>query len=218
MSLEELHFEYIRQKPASYNDDYLVLSNYEFWRLTRKQRNNYFHGRMEAMGEDVNVTRVYTPTKGFKDFDDWANSLSCWTGSGHMRFYPRANFLDQPRPVPLYIGSATWAWPEYISWEDKFTHYNKELPYHSDKEGDFYFDLNRVHFLTNWSGDSIRIQMQTFSPYFKNYEVNLNNKGWEKSEDVFSFKPLKGSNNAAMRVRTVNPWPGMISTLSFILL
>jgi len=124
--------------------------------------------------------------------------------AGFMRMMPRNDYFSNPYPRPLTQGSSNWPWNGYLNWYDEATPRKLQYSLHTDREIDFYPTLNRVEFsaVYNEKEGEIAINMITFAPNFDGYEINIDDTGWQSSDESFIWQ-LKPSalNTLQMRVR-----------------
>ena len=121
-----------------------------------------------------------------------------------MRMMPRNDYFSNPYPRPLSQGCSNWPWNGYLNWYDEATPRKLQYSLHTDREIDFYPTLNRVEFsaVYNEKEGEIEIDMITFAPNFDGYEINIDDTGWQSSDESFIWQ-LKPSalNTLQMRVR-----------------
>jgi hypothetical protein len=193
-----------------------ILSEYEFFTIPKSKQSAYFRKRVYAnKAKGIPIKQRVTKTPGFHTNEKWAESNSAFITAGHLRFYQRSNFLQEPFPAPTNNGSSTWAWSGFYEYKDEFTNNDDYILYHSDKKADFYFDLNCVDFYCMTAQNGLNIRMATAAPYLDCYEVSINGSAFEKKSPDFSIKPKKGNNVIKMRVKTLPGFKTAESILEF---
>jgi hypothetical protein len=139
--------------------------------------------------------------------------------AGFVRIIPRTNFLSQPTPRPLANGRTYWPWSGFLCWYDAATPRKLQYALHTDREADLYPTLNRVGF-TATHGDVegvVEIQMNTQTPNFETYEINIDGGGWSDSTAHVPWALRPGAlNTIEMRVRNTLGVRGKPSRLQIL--
>jgi hypothetical protein len=213
MSLPELHRELLDAFFIKENKK--ILSYYEWQAMGAKS--DYFrkwvYDNKKSIVRLVNKT---TETEGFQLYNNWCGGNSAFITAGHLRYYKRSNFLEQPFPAPTNNGSSIWAWNGFFEYIDTYTNGDEYISYYTDKKKDVEFDLNGVDFYASIIGDSIQIQMETTAPYFQGYEIMQHpESAYKKCGNIIMVSVKKGKNEIKMRVLTRSGFTAQSSTLSF---
>ena len=121
-----------------------------------------------------------------------------------MRIIPRNNWYEKPFPRPLSHGSYWWPWDSYINWYDERTPPKRQYTYHTDRPRDMWPDLNLVHVdaTSSFGTDRLFVRFETYTPNFGHFEVNVDDTGWKKVGERWTWLLQSGRNE--LRVRTVN--------------
>ena len=128
-----------------------------------------------------------------------------FTHAAFMRIMPRNNYYEKPYPRPLSHGSSWWPWDGYINWYDEKTPPKRQYSWHTDRPQDMWPDLNKVHIdaTQGFGNDRLFLRFETYTPNFSYFEVNHNDRGWEKVEtDHWTWFLAAGRNT--LEVRAVN--------------
>jgi len=131
-------------------------------------------------------------------------SLGGFASGSFARMVPRNNWYEKPYPRPLSHGSSVWPWNGYINWYDEKTPRRRQYTWYTDRPRDMWPDLNRVHIHTSYgeSNDRLFLDFETYCPNFCHFEVDVNNSGWKKTGEHWTWFLSSGRNN--LRVRTVS--------------
>jgi hypothetical protein len=91
--------------------------------------------------------------------------------------------------------------------------HKRKLPAHPGI--DPYFPINQAALMLSVEGDSLRLEAQTLTPNFKQFEFSLNDSNWQPTAHSFAVKPRLGPNK--LQVRTVNQFdvPGAATLIEF---
>jgi hypothetical protein len=120
---------------------------------------------------------------------------------GYLRYMPRANFLEQPRPIPVNHGRTHWGWTGYYSWYDDQTPRAGEHAIFTNRASDFYWNLNQIDFrATVLRSGFLQVSMVTNSPDFKHFEVKVNGAVRTLKAPSFDVQLGRGLNRLEMRV------------------
>jgi len=128
-----------------------------------------------------------------------------FTHAAFMRIMPRNNYYERPYPRPLTHGSSWWPWDGYVNWYDERTPPKRQYSRHTDRPRDLWPDLNRVHIdaTQGFGNDRLFLRFETYTPNFDCFEVNVNDRGWERVEtDHWTW--FLGAGRNTLRVRAVN--------------
>jgi len=122
-----------------------------------------------------------------------------------MRMVPRNNWYEKPYPRPLSHGSGTnWPWDGYINWYDERTPPKRNYSWHTDRPRDMWPDLNKVHIdaTSGFGNDRLFLRFETYTPNFSHYEADVDDTGWKKLGERWTWLLQSGKNT--LRVRAVN--------------
>ena len=131
--------------------------------------------------------------------------LTGFINTAFMRMVPRNNWYAQPYPRPLSHGSGTnWPWDGYVNWYDDRTPPHRNYSWHTDRPRDMWPDLNKTHIdaTTGFGNDRLYLRFETYTPNFCHFEVNVDDTGWKKVPDRWTWLLQSGRNS--LRVRAVN--------------
>ena len=116
---------------------------------------------------------------------------------GYLRYMPRANFLTQPRPIPINHGRTHWGWTGYYSWHDDQTPCAAEHAIFTNRVSDLYWNLNQIDFRAIVVKTGVlQVNMATNSPDFKDYEVIVNGAARKLTASSFDVQSGSGSEPA----------------------
>ncbi|MEO5997337.1 MAG: hypothetical protein ABIN89_11375, partial [Chitinophagaceae bacterium] len=124
--------------------------------------------------------------------------------AGFIRFVPRSDFLSRATPRPLTQGGINWPWNGYINWYDSATPRRLEYALQTDRLADLYPTLNRVEYTATYGSTKgqIDIRMITATPNFETFEINIDDRGWQSSNDKYTWRLRPAAlNNLKMRTR-----------------
>jgi len=134
-------------------------------------------------------------------------SLTGFIPATFMRMVPRNNWYEKPYPRPLSHGM--WAytpypWNGYINWYDKSTHPRRNHSWHTDRPQDMWPDLNKAHIdvTQGFGNDRLFLRFETYTPNFSHFEINVDDTGWKKAGERWTWLLQSGRNT--LRVRAVN--------------
>jgi len=130
--------------------------------------------------------------------------LSGFINAAFMRIIPRNNWYEKPYPRPLSHGSSWWPWDGYVNWYDDRTPPKRQYSYHTDRPRDMWPDLNLVHVdvTSTFGNDRLFLRFETYTPNFSHYEINVDDTGWKKVGERWTWLLQSGRNT--IRVRAVN--------------
>ena len=131
--------------------------------------------------------------------------LTGFINAAFMRMAPRNNWYEKPYPRPLSHGSGTnWPWNGYVNWYDERTPPHRNYSWHTDRPRDMWPDLNRVHvdMTSGFGNDRLFLRFETFTPNFSHFEVDVDDTGWNKAGERWTWLLQSGRNT--LRIRAVN--------------
>jgi hypothetical protein len=161
---------------------------------------------MNDLVRDRPVKKDAPPTS-FKRSSPGDTNPAVLTGflqSAFMFMAPRNNWYEKPFPRPLNSGRSSWPWDGYINWYDEKTPPLRQHSWQTDRPRDLWPDLNkvRVDATTAVGNDRLFLRFETFTPNFSHFEVNVDDTGWKKTEERYTWLLQPGVNG--IRVRAVN--------------
>jgi hypothetical protein len=120
------------------------------------------------------------------------------------RMVPRDNWFSKPFPKPLNHGMTQWPWNGYINFYDDRTPPKRQYSHFTDRPRDMWPDLNLVHIdaTTGYGNDCLYLRFETFTPNFSHFEVDVNDNGWVKASEHYTWLLQSGRNT--LRARAVN--------------
>ena len=132
------------------------------------------------------------------------NVLTGFINAAFMRVVPRNNWYEKPYPRPLSHGSSWWPWDGYVNWYDDRTPPKRQYSHHTDRARDLWPDLNLVHVdvTSAFGNDRLFLRFETYTPNFSHYEVNVDDTGWKKVGNRWTWLLQSGRNT--IRVRAVS--------------
>ena len=132
------------------------------------------------------------------------SQLTGFINAAFMRIIPRNNWYEKPWPRPLSHGSSWWPWDGYVNWYDDRTPPKRQYSYHTDRPRDMWPDLNLVHVdaASTFGNDRLFLRFETYTPNFSHFEVNVDDTGWKKVGERWTWLFQSGRNR--LRVRAVN--------------
>jgi len=131
--------------------------------------------------------------------------LTGFVNGAFMRMVPRNNWYEKPCPRPLSHGSGTnWPWNGYVNWYDSQTPPHRNYSWHTDRPQDMWPVLNRVHVdaVQGMGNDRVFLRFETYTPNFSHFEVDVDDTGWKRVGDRWTWLFQSGQNT--LRVRAVN--------------
>ncbi len=131
--------------------------------------------------------------------------LTGFVNSAFMRLIPRNNYYEKPYPMPVSHGSGTnWPWDGYVNWYDERTPPVRKNSWHTDRPQDMWPDLNKVKVdaVSGFGNDRLFLRFETYTPNFSHFEVDVDDTGWKKVSDRWTWLLQSGKNT--IRVRAVN--------------
>jgi len=148
---------------------------------------------------------VPSPVKRGSLTDHDYKKLTGFVNPAFMRLVPRNNWYEKPYPRPLSHGSGTnWPWDGYVNWYDERTPPVRKNSWFTDRPRDMWPDLNRVRIdaVSGFGNDRLFLRFETYTPNFCHYEVNVDDTGWKRVTDRWTWLLQSGRNE--IRVRAVN--------------
>ena len=133
-----------------------------------------------------------------------SSQLTGFINAAFMRVVPRNNWYEKPYPRPLSHGSSSWPWDSYVNWYDGRTPPKRQYSFHTDRPRDMWPDLNKVHvdMTSTFGNDRLFLRFETYTPNFSHFEVNVDDTGWKKIGERWTWLFQSGRNT--LRVRAVN--------------
>ena len=137
------------------------------------------------------------------DHFGWA-PLSGFCNAAFLRMVPRNDWYENPTPRPLNHGTSWWPWTGYVNWYDDRTPPKRQYAWHTDRPRDMWPDLNKVHVdaVSGFGNDRLFLRFETYTPNFSHYEVDVDDTGWKKVGDRWTWLLQSGRNT--IRARAVN--------------
>ena len=129
------------------------------------------------------------------------NVLTGFINAAFMRIVPRNNWYEKPYPRPLSHGSSWWPWDGYVNWYDDRTPPKRQYTYHTDRPRDMWPDLNLTHvdMASTFGNDRLFLRFETYTPNFSHYEVNVDDTGWKKVGERWTWLFQSGLNRLEVR-------------------
>jgi len=126
---------------------------------------------------------------------------SGFCNAAFMRMVPRNNWYEKPYPRPLAHGSSWWPWDGYINWYDDRTPPKRQYSWHTDRPRDMWPDLNLVHVdaTSAFGNDRLFLRFETYTPNFSHFEVNVDDTGWKKVGERWTWLLQSGRNRLCVR-------------------
>lgn len=127
--------------------------------------------------------------------------LTGFINAAFMRIVPRNNWYEKPYPRPLSHGSSWWPWDGYMNWYDDRTPPKRQYSSHTDRMRDMWPDLNLTHvdFSSTFGNDRLFLRFETYTPNFSHFEVNVDDTGWKKVGDRWTWLLRSGLNRLSVR-------------------
>ena len=143
--------------------------------------------------KNTTLERIGTPT-GF-------------CNAGFLRMIPRNNWFEKPYPRPLTHGNGNYCpypWGGYIDWYDSRTPPKRNHSWYTDRSRDMWPDLNKVHvdMTQGFGNDRLFLRFETYTPNFSHFEVDVDDTGWKKVGERWTWLLESGRNT--LRVRAVS--------------
>ena len=141
----------------------------------------------------------HVPDFHYSSFDH----LSGFINAGFIRVVPRNNWYGKPYPKPLTHNSFS-PWDGYVNWYDDQSPPQRHYSRHTDRERDIWPDLNMVHVdaTQGFGNDRLFLRFETYTPNFSHFEVDVDDTGWKKVGDRWTWLMQSGRNE--LQVRAVN--------------
>ncbi|MCD6307588.1 MAG: transglutaminase domain-containing protein [Candidatus Latescibacteria bacterium] len=192
-----------------YNYDAETLIPLNLLELHRRYLDYYFPNRpIDWMKDLINWVKLRDgdppPVKRGSLTHHQKSVLTGFINAAFMRIIPRNNWYGKPWPRPLSHGIAWWPWDGYVNWYDGRTPPKRQYSFHTDRPRDMWPDLNLVHvdMASTFGNDRLFLRFETYTPNFSHYEVNVDDTGWKKVGNRWTWLFQSGRNT--LRVRAVN--------------
>lgn len=131
--------------------------------------------------------------------------------TGHTvekRIHLWERFMMNPRndePVTLgpgepENGKGAYHYDGYLHWEDEHT---QPLPWysrHTERVGDYEWDVDSVQIHLQAAGDALQVDLEGVSPHLERFEVRIDGSGWEARPARFEWNPGTGEHRLEARV------------------
>jgi hypothetical protein len=129
------------------------------------------------------------------------DTVSGFINAAFMRMVPRNNWYEKPYPRPLTHGCAWWPWDGYVNWYDDRTPPKRQYTWHTDRPGDMWPDLNKVHvdMTQGFGNDRLFLRFETYTPNFSHFEVNADGMGWKEVGERWTWLLQSGRNTLDVR-------------------
>ena len=169
--------------------------------------------QLETIGLDK--TRSFTIVKLAESRYEW-KGLKEWPPFAELRLIPRSNFLEQKSPLPLNQGMRGWFWTGHYVWTDDG--YGASPPLYSRRvtaAANWDWTLNEAHIILEATATpgELRVMLDTVTPSFESFEVNLDGAGWNRSPAEFAWKLKSGDNRLEARATNIAGRPGSTSLI-----
>jgi len=131
--------------------------------------------------------------------------LTAFICAAFVRMAPRNNWFEKPIPIPLIHGSSTkHPFNGYIHWYDERTPPKRNYSWYTDRPQDMWFDLNTVHIdaTSGFGNDRLFLRFETYTPNFSHFEVNVDDTGWKKVSERWTWLLQSGRNTLRARAVT----------------
>jgi len=142
---------------------------------------------------------------------------SGFCNAAFMRMVPRNNWYEKPYPRPLNHGNTQWPWDGYVNWYDLQTPPKRQYSWFTDRPRDMWPDLNRVYVdaTQGFGNDRLFLRFETYTPNFSHFEINVDDTGWKKVGERWTWLFQSGRNT--LRVRAVNKLGAKGKPSSFVI-
>lgn len=150
---------------------------------------------------------------------DWFDGRRAHLMWGHPALMPRSSFLSRRRPMPKCHGyGLPWCWNGYWHWFDPRTPRQDTFVRHTDRQCDFYWNLNQVgFFLEQTEGAGVlRVTTETNTPGLEALLVSIDGGEWTASAPAFFWRLRKGANSLRLKVRNLRGVEGRESVASLV--
>jgi hypothetical protein len=140
-------------------------------------------------------------------------NLSSWPPFAELRLIPRSNFLAEKAPLPLHQGMKGWFWTGHYVWSDDaypaaFIYGNRVT---DPKNWDWTLNQAHIHLEATPTPGELRVRLDTETPGFETYLVDLDGAGVKKSPDNLVWKLHSGKNRLKARTRNISGREGAAS-------
>ena len=118
-----------------------------------------------------------------------------------LRWVDRNNYMTQPNPHPRTEGAGDWNYPDFWMWDDGRTLTQYRYRNLTARRADLEWTINETCFDAAYAAkpDTLAMQLCTVTPYFDAFMVNVDGKGWQKSDRTFDWTLHPGKNRVEMR-------------------
>jgi len=147
---------------------------------------------------------------------DWFDPRRAHLMWGHPGMMPRNNFFSKPRPLPRAHGlGLPWSWNGYRLWYDRQTPRRRHFAAHTDRECDFYWNLNQVDFTLEATGQPavLTVTAETTTPDLDALLVSVGGGLWAPSAMSFAWPLSRGDNTLRMKTRNTLGVEGAMSVV-----
>ena len=195
---------------SCYNYDPVTLEPQSLLDLHAKFLDYFFPNRAIEWGKDSSFE--YKPIDGQEppvkrgSKSSFPNvHLTGFLNGAFIRFVTRNDWFSHPLPRPLTDGSSMdWPLKGFINWYDDRTPPKRHYRWHTDRPRDMWPDLNKVHvdMTSGFGNDRLFLRFETYTPNFSHFEVDVDDTGWKKVGERWTWLLQSGRNT--LRVRAVN--------------
>jgi transglutaminase-like putative cysteine protease len=154
---------------------------------------HFFLGRPFDPVEAVNVAETRPAWNSFADTPPFVE----------LRLIPRANFLEQPTPVPLNQGMSGWSWPGHYAWTDADVVPGRLYDHRVVVPANWDWTLNSTDVrlsATDKPGEVV-VQLDTVTPGFAGYEATVDEGPPQAIADGHVWKLHAGKNRLVVASR-----------------
>jgi hypothetical protein len=134
---------------------------------------------------------------------EW-QGLADWPPFAELRLIPRSNFLAEKSPLPLNQGMRGWFWTGHYAWSDETSPASPLYSRRVTQAPNWDWTLNQTQIVLEATAapGELRVLLDTVTPSFECFEVNLNGAGWKRSPAEFTWKLDRGDNR--LKARSTN--------------
>jgi hypothetical protein len=111
-------------------------------------------------------------------------------------------------------GQGTYHYDGYLWWQDEKTPPQPHFSRHTDRAGDFHWDLHRTHMHLQAGGDSLIVDLDTETPNLVHFEIRLDGGAWEERPAHFEVPVHDGENRLESRAVNGHGRAGAISQVT----
>ena len=125
----------------------------------------------------------------------------------------RNNHLVFAEPAELHHGYSAYHYDGYLWWSDDADPKYAEYSLQTTWPGDFYWSVNqtRLYLQAGREPDSLQVDLETVTPNFSHFLVQLDDGAWESSEAPLQWQLHAGENQLAVRSANVSGKQGRIA-------